>query len=86
MARPGADGGVGMEDGRMSDYPKHLARNKRHWKAMKRKQIAAVLANFGPLDRLLCGCAYTPGHDEICQAVDLLREAQEKMRVKNWGR
>lgn len=69
----------------MGDYPKNLASSAREWKALKRRQMDALLRS-DELDEFMIGSAFTPGYDEFSEAVTLLRVAREKMRVDRWGR
>lgn len=56
----------------------------RQWKAMKRKELQAILRAF---DTFRLGCAYTPIYPSPVETVDsLLDEMKRKLSVKHWGR
>lgn len=65
----------------MKTYPKQMCRSRREFCVGIRKRVrlalkAAEVARFG--------CAYSPACQDITNAIDSLRTAVEKQKVKNW--
>ena len=55
----------------------------RKWKSQKRKQVKVARK---AVEQALRGCAYMTAYHEIVEAYTLLQKAEEKCKIKNWGK
>lgn len=53
------------------------------FRVVKREQVREALKSCADLRR---GCALTPAHKEIVDAINALERARRKMSVEQWGK